>query len=330
MQQDPETLALVPFNFENILDEVPELKKFGYRLDTYSFDPVIDSSDMHPSFWIDLANLINKQYDNYDGFVVLHGTDTMAFSASALSFMLKNLEKPVVFTGSQLPIGMLRTDGKENFISSIEIAAARRPDGHPFVPEVCVFFDSQLFRGNRCIKIHEENFTAFESPNYPALAQAGIHIKFNESVIHYPEHWGRKLKIHTEIDTNVAILKLFPGITPQYIDAVLNTDGVRAVILETFGAGNAPMSEMFLSRVKKCVDRGVVVVNVTQCAMGSVDMSAYANGVALKNIGVISGYDITTESALVKLFCFLGCYNDIETIKNRIMTNIRGEFSKND
>ncbi len=327
MKQDTETLALKPFNFNQITEEVPELKKFGYKIDTISFDPVIDSSDVVPSFWVRLVELINENYKKYDGFVVLHGTDTMSYTASVLSFMLEDLEKPVVLTGSQLPIGMLRTDGKENLISSIEIAAAADSNGRPMVPEVCVYFKTMLFRGNRTTKYNAENFRAFRSANYPILADVGIHIKYNPSVISYPNEWGKELKINTALDTNVAILKIFPGIQPYVLDAVLGVKGLRAVILETFGSGNAPTSDWFIERIKKAVNDGLIVMNVTQCHAGKVNMDAYATGIALKKEGVVGGFDITTESALAKLFYLLGKYSDIDDVKRELVSNLRGEIS---
>lgn len=327
MKQDTETLALKPFNFNQITEEVPELKKFGYKIDTISFDPVIDSSDVVPSFWVRLVELINENYKKYDGFVVLHGTDTMSYTASVLSFMLEDLEKPVVLTGSQLPIGMLRTDGKENLISSIEIAAAADSNGRPMVPEVCVYFKTMLFRGNRTTKYNAENFRAFRSANYPILADVGIHIKYNPSVISYPKEWGKELKINTALDTNVAILKIFPGIQPYVLDAVLSAKGLRAVILETFGSGNAPTSDWFIERIKKAVNDGLIVMNVTQCHAGKVNMDAYATGIALKKEGVVGGFDITTESALAKLFYLLGKYSDIDDVKRELVSNLRGEIS---
>lgn len=327
MKQDPDTLALVPFNFDQIEEEVPELKKFGCRIDSYSFDPVIDSSDVVPQFWVELAELIQKNYDKYDGFVVLHGTDTMSYSASALSFMLENLEKPVVFTGSQLPIGMLRTDGKENLISSIEIAAAKNAEGHAMVPEVCIYFESYLYRGNRTTKYNAENFRAFRSANYPVLAEVGIHIKYNVSCIRYPEVWGRPLVVNKELDTGVAVLKIYPGITGNIVDAVVDTPGIRAVIIETFGSGNAPTSKWFVDSIKRAVSKGLIILNVTQCQAGSVDMDAYATGVALKKVGVVSGYDSTFEAALLKLFFLMGHFSDNEDVKLCLGRNLRGEIS---
>lgn len=327
MKQDPETLLLKPFDFGQITREVPELKKFGFSLESHSFDPVIDSSDANPDFWITLAELIGENYDRYDGFVVLHGTDTMAYSASALSFMLENLEKPVIFTGSQLPIGMLRTDGKENLISAIEIAAARDSDGHPMVPEVCVFFENQLYRGNRTVKYNAENFRAFRSANFPVMADVGIHIKYNTSIIHRPSHWGKKLKIYKKFDNSVTILKIFPGISRRCVEPIFATEGLRAVVLETFGSGNSMTDPWFLDAVRSFTSRGGIVVNVTQCTAGSVDMGAYANGAVLSEAGAVSGYDITTESALTKLFLLMGQYSDNEEVKRNFGVNVRGEIS---
>ena len=327
MKQDSETMALVPFDFSQITDEVPELKKFGYSIHSYSFDPVIDSSDANIPFWDNLAGIIEKNYNEYDGFVVLHGTDTMSFSASALSFMLEDLGKPVIFTGSQLPIGMLRTDGKENLISSIEIAAAKRDDGKPMVPEVCIYFESQLYRGNRTTKYNAENFRAFRSANLPVLADVGIHIRYNQSIIRYPAR-GKKLKVHYKMDSDVAIVKVVPGLQIKNIKAVSAIAGLRAIILETFGSGNAPTDESFIGAVKDAIDRGIIVMNVTQCHAGSVDMDAYATGIALKNIGVISGGDITTEAALTKLYFLLGQYPDNSDVKIYLNKNLRGEITK--
>jgi L-asparaginase len=327
MKQDSETMALVPFDFSQITEEVPELKKFGYIIDSYSFDPVIDSSDADIPFWDKLARIIERNYDKYDGFVILHGTDTMSYSASALSFMLENLSKPVVFTGSQLPIGMLRTDGKENLISSIEIAAASRENGLPMVPEVCIYFESQLYRGNRTTKYNAENFRAFRSANFPVLADVGIHIRFNKSIIRYPAP-EEKFKVNYMLSPEVAIVKIVPGLQIKNIEAVAKIEGLRAVILETFGSGNAPTNTSFINAVKNVIDSGIVVMNVTQCQAGSVDMDAYATGVALKRAGVVSGEDITIEAALTKLYFLLGQFADNSAVKSFLSKNLRGEISK--
>ena len=327
MIEDPVTGALKPFNFEQILDEVPEIRKFGYQIDSVSFNPLIDSSNVEPSVWVKLCDTIADNYDKYDGFVVLHGTDTMSYSASALSFMLEDLEKPVIFTGSQLPIGMLRTDGKENLISSIEIAGAKTADGHAMVPEVCIFFDSFLLRGNRTTKFSAENFSAFKSFNLPELAEAGIHIRYNRSVIRYPEVWGKPLKLHKHLDTSVSVLKMFPGITDEMIDIFLSNIKSKAVIIETFGAGNAPTREEFLHIIKKTIDSGKIIVNVTQCLAGSVDMSTYEAGIYLEQQGVISGHDSTFEAAITKLFFLMGQSSDNKYVRLNMGNNLRGEIS---
>lgn len=327
MKQDPHTLALTPFDFSQIVKEVPELKKFGYRIDSITFDPPRDSSDIEPDFWCGLAEMIRDNYEKYNGFVVLHGTDTMSYTASALSFMLDNLEKPVILTGSQLPIGMLRTDGKENLISAIEIAAACDIDGHAIVPEVCIFFQNELYRGNRTTKYNAENFHAFISPNYPLLAETGVHVKYNERNVLRPSVWGKKLIVNNVFDTNVAILKIFPGISATVIDSVMATPGLRALIIETYGTGNAPTKEWFLGPIRRAVESGVIILNVTQCLSGQVDMDAYATGVTLKKCGVISGSDITLEAALAKLFFLLGQSSDISSIKTELTKNLRGEIA---
>jgi len=326
MKQNPETGALMPFNFNQIEIEVPELKKFHYKLETISFNPPVDSSDISPDFWVKLAVIIQENYKNHDGFVILHGTDTMSFTASALSFMLQNLDKPVILTGSQLPIGMLRTDGKENLISAIEIAAASR-NGQPLVPEVCIFFENRLFRGNRTTKHNAEHFNAFRSDNYPYLAEAGINIKYNFAFIHYPTN-KRELIIHTNLDSRIGVLKLFPGITPQVVESVLNASDIKAIILETFGSGNAPSQNWFLDKIREAVSKGLVIINVTQCHAGSVDMEKYENGLILKKAGVISGYDITFEAAAAKLMLLLGKKLSSEELKQEMVKSISGEISK--
>ena len=327
MKHDPESNTLVPFNFQQIEEEVPELKKFGYQLDTLSFDPLVDSSDITPDFWIKLALTIEEHYRRYDGFVVLIGTDTMAYTASALSFMLQDLEKPVILTGSQLPIGTIRTDGKENFISSIEVAAAKRDDGRPQVPEVCIFFENQLFRGNRTTKYNADQFRAFRSPNFPPLAEAGIHIKYHHDMIRSPQEWGKPLRVHTKMCCNLAILKLFPGIGEKTVHSILHIPELRAVVLETYGSGNAPTRTWLIQALQEAIRRGVVIYNVSQCQAGSVAMETYATGILLKRVGVLSGHDITTEAAVAKLILLTGQFNDNKTIIELIDKNICGEIS---
>lgn len=328
MKQDMKDLTLKPFDFSQILDEVPEIRKFAFKIDTYSFEPPIDSSDVEPSLWQDLARLIKEKYEDYDGFIILHGTDTMSYSASALSFMLDGLTKPVIFTGSQLPIGVPRTDGKENLISAVEIASAKDEEGHPAVPEVCVCFDSLLMRGNRSTKVNSEVFRAFQSPNFPPLAEAGINIRYNNEYIRKPNDWYQSLTINTELDTRVSILKIHPGITPEVVRNILCGKDTRAIIMETYGSGNAPTRDWFLDIVKESSAMNKIIVNVTQCLAGTVNMNIYANGKALERAGVINGYDSTTESALAKLFYLMGKSRDNEWVKAMMGRNLKGEISK--
>lgn len=328
MKVDPILQALTPFDFKQILEEVPELRKYAYRIDSWTFDPLIDSSDVEPSLWISLAELIEEKYEEYDGFVILHGTDTMAYSASALSFMIENLSKPVIFTGSQLPIGMPRTDGKENLISAVEIAAAKDAEGHALVPEVCICFDNILMRGNRTCKMNSDNFRAFCSENLPPLAEAGIHIRYNTGIIRRPVSWEDAPIFRKCLDTRVSILKMHPGITPQIVRDIMCSPDTRAVIIETYGAGNAPSKEWFLKIVQEAAGMGKIILNVTQCIAGSVNMDIYATGKCLKDAGVVSGYDSTTESALAKLFYLLGTFQDNEQVKKLLEEDLRGEISK--
>ena len=328
MKEDPVLQALTPFDFSQILEEVPELGKFAYKIDSYTFDPLIDSSDVEPSLWVSLVRLIEETYDDYDGFVILHGTDTMAYSASTLSFMIEGLTKPVIFTGSQLPIGIPRTDGKENLISAVEIAAAKDEDGHPLVPEVCICFDNVLMRGNRSRKFNADHFRAFRSEDYPPLAEAGIDIRYNRGLIRIPESWDSRPLFHTALDTRVSILKIHPGITPGVVRNILLGEDTRAVILETYGAGNAPSKEWFLSIVREASEMGKILLNITQCVAGRVNMDIYATGKSLKAAGVMNGYDSTTESALGKLFYLLGVFNTNEEVKIGLEMDLRGEISK--
>ena len=328
MKEDPSDGTLKPFDFSALMEEVPELRKFGLDIDTHSFSPLIDSSDVEPSLWQSLVNLIKEKYDDYLGFVILHGTDTMAYSASALSFMLDNLEKPVIFTGSQLPIGQPRTDGKENLISAVEIATARDLQGRAIAPEVCIYFNSKLLRGNRSTKVNATGFDAFSSPNYPPLATAGISIKYSSGYIHYPQDSRKGLTVYTELDTRVSILKIHPGITEQAVRDILLGSGTRAVILETYGAGNAISKAWFLKIVREADRMGKVLLNVTQCLSGDVNMDLYATGRSLKEAGVVSGHDITTESALAKLFYLMGSYEDNAKVKALLEKNLKGEISK--
>lgn len=327
MKEDPVDQTLKPFDFDQILQEVPELGKFALKVDSYTFDPLIDSSDVEPSLWQALATLIRERYETYDGFVVLHGTDTMSYSASALSFMLENLAKPVIFTGSQLPIGALRTDGKENLISAVEIASAKDTEGHALVPEVAVYFDSCLMRGSRTTKVNAENFNAFASPNFPNLAEAGIHIKYNAGAIRKPSRWDLPLQISTQLDTRVSILKIHPGITPQVVRNILCGPETRAVILETYGSGNAPSKKWFTDIVEEAIGMGKILVNVTQCLAGKVNMQLYATGKSLERAGVLSGHDSTTESMLAKLFYLQGKSPENAWVESWIGQDLIGEIS---
>lgn len=325
MVNDPETGALCPFDFDQIAKEVPEIREFDFSIDSLTLPRIIDSSDLQPELWRELCDIIVQRYDQYQGFVVLHGTDTMAYSAAALSFMLQDLGKPVVFTGSQLPIGKIRTDGKENLIAAIEIAAAE-DEGRAVVPEVAILFGATLFRGNRTTKVNAESFDAFHSFNYPPLATIGIHIHYNYAAIDY--HKRQPLSISTDMDTNVAIVKLFPGMRVDVLDAVAHVPGLRGIILETYGAGNAPTSKVFLNKVRDIINEGILVYNVTQCLGGSVEMGRYETSRELLNAGVISGHDITTEAAVCKMMYLLGRYTNLEDVKKYLNNDLRGEISR--
>ena len=325
MIMNKETNALEPFPFQDIYTHLPMLNLVNAEISVKEMLPLIDSSDTNPKFWVQLASLIYENYNDFDGFVVLHGTDTMAYTASALCFLLENLSKPVILTGSQLPLGVMRTDGRENILNSIEIAAAKK-EGKPRVPEVCIYFENALLRGNRAYKDNAEHFNAFHSANYPKLAEVGVHIKYNDHFIRpITDHL---LKLHTQMDENIAILKLYPGITQQAMQSVFNTEGLRAVILETFGSGNAPSNSEFISILEEAVKKGIVIVNVTQCkGGGTVEIGRYGASLLLKKIGIVSGHDITTEAAVAKLMYFLGEGLNNDEVKHYMRVSLRGEIT---
>lgn len=326
MIEDPETGALLNFDFEHFRHYVPELKRFDYHIESYTFDPPIDSSDMEPSHWVKMVQIISENYEHYDGFVILHGTDTMAYTASALSFMLENLAKPVIITGAQLPIGKLRTDGKENLLTSIEIAAARNADGLPMVPEVCIFFENRLMRGNRTTKINAEGFNAFRSFNHPSLADAGIRIKYNVQLIRRPAP-DAPFRPSYSLDTSIFILSLFPGIQKEYVDAIMHLPNLRALVIKTYGSGNAPQKPWLFDKLRQLDQRGVIIVNITQCSQGSVEMRRYATGLQLLQAGVVNGYDGTLEGTITKLMFLLGQNLTKAEILQQLNTNIAGEIT---
>ncbi|WP_046743980.1 asparaginase [Kordia zhangzhouensis] len=326
MIKDFATGALRAFDFAKLLERIPELSHLDCNIETVAFQDPIDSSNMNPQYWIKMASIIEENYERFDGFVVLHGSDTMSYSASVLSFMLENLAKPVIFTGSQLPIGDLRTDAKENLITSIQIASLWDDQGKPQITEVGLYFEYKLYRANRTTKINAEHFEAFASLNYPPLAESGVHLKVFKENLWRPTN-NKKFKVHKEIDNNIAIIKLFPGITRASIEGFLASPSIKAIILETYGAGNAPTEAWFLDFLYEIKQRGIIIVNVTQCSGGRVIMGQYETSVALKSLEIISGKDITTESAVAKLMYLLGRKINKSDFKTVFETQIRGEMS---
>ncbi|WP_316823406.1 type I asparaginase [Pedobacter gandavensis] len=323
MVNDPKTGVLIPFNFAQIQQNVPELARLNYDLSVHSFDPILDSSNMSPLIWEELATLIRDKYEEFDGFVILHGSDTMSFTASALSFMLENLSKPVILTGSQLPIGEIRTDAKENLITALEIAATKK-QGKAMVPEVCVYFDYQLFRGNRSIKYNSEKFEAFRSPNYPILAEAGVNLSFYKNYI--AKQPTEPLKVHTKFNANIGVLKLYPGISPQAVHAITKS-GVDAIVLETFGSGNTTTADWFISCLEEAVQHGKLIIDITQCKRGSVELGKYETSKKLQQMGVVSGYDTTFEATVTKLMYLMGQDYTNAEVAALMEQSLRGELT---
>lgn len=323
MVSDPKTKTLVPINFEQIMENVPELERLNCRIKVHSFEDIIDSSNMSPAIWSRLAGLIEKNYNDVDGFVILHGSDTMAYSASALSFMLENLDKPVIFTGSQLPISAIRTDAKENLMTAIELAKAKKND-KVRVPEVCIYFDYKLFRGNRSFKYNSSKFEAFRSPNYPVLAESGVHLRFSINDIRHPGEQG--LIVHKELASDVAVLKMFPGISAKTVETIVNSD-VRGIVMETFGAGNTTTDAWFIDLLKGAIDSGKVIVDISQCKVGTVELGRYETSKLLKDIGVANGYDMTFEAAITKTMFLLSQHEDPKEVVKWMETDLRGELT---
>ncbi|AVR45212.1 L-asparaginase 1 [Christiangramia fulva] len=325
MIKDYETGALKAFNFNELLQNIPELQILEHEIETISFEEPIDSSNMNPVYWIQIAEIIEENYDNYDGFVVLHGSDTMSYSASALSFIFENLSKPIIFTGSQLPIGDLRTDAKENLITSIQIAGLQK-NGRPVITEVGLYFEYKLYRANRTTKINAEHFQAFASMNYAPLAESGVYLSVNHKALWKPNR-KQKLKIHKHLNDEVLILKMFPGISESSVSHILSKKDLKGVVLETYGSGNAPNDKWFIELLREYVKKGVRIVNVTQCIAGSVMMGQYETSVGLKKVGIVSGKDITTEAAVAKLMYLLGKELSPNVFKTIFETSLRGEMS---
>ena len=326
MGLNPDTNALEPLDFNHLVKKLPEFSYLETDIDIYQFNPAIDSSDMNPTMWAQLVTIISERYDGYDGFVILHGTDTMAYTASALSFMLENLTKPVILTGSQLPIGLLRTDGKENLLTSIELASHAKADGTAMVPEVCIYFSGVLLRGNRSTKKNTDGFSAFESFNYPHLCDAGVNFVFHEHHILQPD-FSKPMTAHTAMNPNVVVFSLFPGIEENIVRHVLDAPELRSIVMRTYGSGNAPKMPWIMQLLEKAATRGVTIVNISQCISGSVEMERYDTGYQLKQIGVVTGYDSTVEAAVTKLMYLQAIYDDSATIRRLMNRSIAGEIT---
>ncbi len=326
MVKDPETGTFIPFDFKLIEKNLPDLSRLNYKLTVHSFEPIIDSSNMRPSIWLEMAKIIRDNYSLYDGFVILHGSDTMAYSASILSFLLEGLQKPVIFSGSQLPIGEIRTDARENLMTALEIASAKR-DGVSIIQEVCILFDNKLFRGNRSFKYNSDKFEAFRSPNYPVLAEAGIHIRYNDEVL--ANNAGLEFICHYHIDNRVGVLKLFPGISEETIQSVLSSN-VRSIVMETFGSGNTMTDPWFLNLLSEAIKSGKNILDISQCKVGSVELGRYETSQGLKAIGVLNGYDMTFETAVTKLMYLQGELSNQEDVAHWVQQSLRGELTKND
>lgn len=323
MVKDEKTGSFVPFDFELIASNLPDLSRLNYNITVHSFEHIIDSSNMNVDIWLEMSKLIKENYDQYDGFLILHGSDTMAFSASILSFLLEGLQKPVILSGSQLPIGEIRTDARENLLTALEIAAAKK-NGRSIIQEVCILFDNKLFRGNRAFKYHSAKFEAFRSPNYPVLAEAGIYITIHEDVL--LDNTGKEFVAHNKLDNHVGVLKLFPGINETTVKSILNSD-VKSIVMETFGTGNTMTDSWFLEAIRDTVKRGINVLNISQCKVGSVEMGRYETGQCLASIGVLNGYDMTFESAVTKLMYLQGECDTQEEVAYWVQKNIRGEVT---
>ena len=326
MIKDYSSNALKAFDFDHLYEKIPELNQLQCNIESISFETPIDSSNMNPSYWSKITALIESYYDSKDGFVILSGSDTMAYTASAISFMIENLSKPIIFTGSQLPIGDLRTDAKENLITAVQIAASQQSNGAPSIREVGLYFEYKLYRANRTTKISAEQFEAFTSPNYPPLAESGVHLKFHENLIR-ARHIEGPVIFRKQLEAQIVILKLFPGITKNVVEHLLKTPGLKGVILEAYGSGNAPTDSWFIDLLKGALQKGIHIVNVTQCTMGSVIPGQYETSVQLEAIGLIDGKDITTEAALAKLMYLLGASVKQKDFKANFETSLRGEMS---